>query len=245
MLKKYSNKEIKRKFYDSIAQRLLLLGYTKDKKTSVFYKRFAVEKYGTIYFDCHFNKTGTHLHVNPTVGFLHGKVEELWHKLMPEYRIDFPMLRYDTTTVQTNIGYLTARNTYLNWRFSRSMGHLSFEFKILTLILSVMQTGFQIRRYCNDGMLLKAMKNHKIGLQITNRLKAPLLLYVMGHEKEAFDLASHYLALQRPTPKNLDAQEPEFYNSQQEAWNFFKRDKDPITYYNYRLFHTRFLKDNR
>ena len=79
-----------------------------------------------------------------------------------------------------------------------------------------------------------------MGLQMTNRVKAPILLYSMGKKDEAIDFATKKLDEVRPSKKNKLIEEPKDFKSVDEAWSFFRRDKDPRYYYNYLQFYNRF-----
>ena len=236
----YSNQAIKTNFNSIVSEKLTSLGFFKDQEQVIYYKDFGNNKYASIHFDIHMNRTGTHLVVNPIMGFLHGHIEKTWKDLMPEYNLGLGLAGYNSITVQNNIGYYLNKKKYLNWKFSKSISNTAFRIKIFLLFGSVHRVTRKLEKLRNDKLLLSKMMSNEIGLTISNRLKVPLLLWSMNRNKDAFNMAIQTLNSLRPNPKNPASIEPDIFEKSEDAWEFFKRDKDPIEYYTYKKFYQRF-----
>ena len=83
--------------------------------------------------------------------------------------------------------------------------------------------------------MLYALLTNKLGLQITNRIKIPILYYLMGFKDKGMEYIRNILQNERPTPKNAEIPEPEF-STYKKALDYFRQDKDVRFYYGYSKF---------
>lgn len=239
---KSKNREFKSNIDNKLHRKLSSLGFVRNKNTKMFYKDLGQGKFETLLLDYHFKRSGYGLVVNPIMGFVHGGIEKIWKELMPEYSTGLSTIGYDSATIQSNIGYVLKRNDFLDWKFSRKINRFVLEYKLFTLITCIRLASRNLKRFTDDNKFLPILKANKLGLTVTNRFKCPILLCYMGKQQEGLELVSAYLLSLKPTPKDKSKQEPDFFASPEEAREFFKRDKDPKSYYNYALFFNRFVK---
>ncbi|MFD2036336.1 hypothetical protein ACFSKL_16145 [Belliella marina] len=205
-------------------------------------REFENGKVGSILVEKTDRRTKETWFINIQILFIHDKVEQLGQEVAKEFYAP----NYIVNTVFENLGYLTPQNEYITFDFTIGQKESRIQKTIDDLLETVEKHAVpMLKKLCDDEELFKKMRNNGLGLQITNQIKAPILLFLMGNQNEAYELATSTLAEIRPTPKNPQVQEPENFINSEEAFSFFRRDKDPLYYYNYKIFHNRFrLKIN-
>jgi len=213
-----------------------LLGFS-SKRKHIFFKEFDNGKSGSILIEKTDRRTKNIWFINVQVMFTHDAVELLAKELAKEFYNSNNIIN----TVFEGLGYLTPENQYLTWDFTLGEKESKIQKTMSDLLKTVKVYAVpKMERLCNDSELLRVIKNHEIGLQITNRLKAPILQYLMGDQLGAYELATSTLKDIRPTPKDNSVTEPEYFASPEEAFAFFRRDKDPLYYFNYKIFYKNF-----
>ena len=230
-----------KQFEKTLDQQLIkgldLLGFSSGKK-HIYHKSFENGKSGSILIEKTDRRTKNTWFVSVQILFTHNAIEQLVQEVANEfYNSDSIM-----NTVAEGLGYLTPENQYLTWDFTLGEKESKTQKTMNNLLKTVEEYAIpKMEQLCNGQELLRVMINHEIGLQITNRVKAPILQYLMGDQSEAYELATSTLNEIRPTPKDTSIAEPENYASPEEAFTFFRRDKDPRYYFNYKLFYSSFF----
>nr|WP_299067261.1 hypothetical protein [uncultured Allomuricauda sp.] len=191
------------------------------------------------------SKTEKICFVNPLIGFVNYEVENIGQIVAPE----FYGPGYRVNTITQSLGYFTKKREFMEWEFFLDKNPSTIERTTSSLVKTIKRFAIpKMELLSNDYELFQAMENNDIGLQITNRVKAPILLYVMSNKEEALNLVTKKLDELRPSKKDTSLEEPDNFKSVEEAWSFYRRDKDPRYYYNYLQFHNRFInyiKENR
>ncbi|ASV30476.1 hypothetical protein [Maribacter cobaltidurans] len=233
---KRSKKELQKIIEKIVEEKLREIGFFKSKN-DFYFKHLDVDREAFISFHTSMNFTGTILSYNPIIGFIHKEVEKICKEVAFEYYGE--NFLYNTWT--ESLGYLTKKNEYITWKFKLKSSERAILKKVDSMMSTIRKSALpELELCCNDEYLFEVLDKHKLGLQINNRIKAPILLLVMNKKNQALQLAHQRLLQVKPSQKNEDVQEPEQFKSPEEAWSFFKRDKDPKYYYYYSQFFKRF-----
>lgn len=186
--------------------------------------------YGILIIEKSDRRTGDTWYVNPIIGFINKDIA----KIYKEVTVSFSDSNTIETTVFRSLGYFTPRNTYITWDFT--IGDRPNDM-VTSLTKTIEQYVLpKFRELANPNNLLATMVKNEIGLEITNRLNVPLLLYIMGRPIDAISSAENYLSEIRPSPKNIELIEPDIFYNRDAAFSFFRQDKDPLYYKNYKAF---------
>ena len=233
---KRSKKELQKIIEKIVEEKLREIGFFKSKN-DFYFKHLDVDREAFISFHTSINFTGSILSFNPIIGFIHKRVEQVYKAVAFDYYGENSF----HITWSNPLGYLTKKNEYMKWEFKLNSSEKSIHKRVNLMLSTIRHSALPKLELCrNDEYLFDALNEHRIGLQINNRMKAPILLSVMGKKVQALQLASQRLLEVRPLQKNESSQEPEQFKSPEESWSFFRRDKDPKYYYYYSQFFKRF-----
>lgn len=181
-------------------------------------------------------RTRNTFYLNPVINFIHNNIETLSKELAP----DFYSPNTIVSTLFEPLGYLLPENIYKTYDFHISYNDKQVVNKVQYLVKDIEKYAIpKMKELCNDEFLLHTLKSHLLGIQITNRIKAPVLLCLLNRKEEAVELATDYLKEIRPTQKDLTVHEPEEFPSVEDAFSFFKRDEDPRYYFFYKKYYNR------
>ena len=230
-----THKELGLLIDNKLQSRLKELGF-QILKNQVFSKLLSENKYMTLMIERTDRRTKTTWFLNPIVGFVDERVEKLSQKIASEF---YSPKLIDNTLFES-LGYLLPEKGYKTYDFNVSDNDKKVDKTMDTLVdhLASYATT-RIGELVDDVTLFKVLSNNELGLKVTNLMKAPVLKYIMGMPDEAFNIAEENLRSIRPSQKDASLQEPNF-EEVEDAFNFFKRDKDPRYYFNYLRFYERF-----
>lgn len=220
---KLKEKEIDKK----ISVSLLSDGFRKKTK-DVFVKNIIDDNDFILMVEKSDRKTGDTIFINPIIGVADNFVERVYRELAAGI---FDTSKELVNTAVISLGYLMPENTYRTWSFSVSDNEFKTQQVIDDLIYSVNAYAVSfIEKKIKENKLIDVLKDGTLGIQKSNYFKIPILYLKNGMKEEGLKFAEKILGEQRPTPKNPDVAEPVF-TSYEEAFGYFRRDKDVRFYY--------------
>ncbi len=220
---KLKEKEIDKK----ISISLLSNGFRKKTK-DVFVKSINDDNDFIILVEKSDRKTGDTIFINPIIGVADNFVERVYRELAAGI---FDTSKELVNTAVISLGYLMPEKTDRTWSFSVRDDELKTQNIINDLLSSVNTYAFlKIEKLIKANKLTEALQNNTLGIQKSSYFKIPILFFKNGMKEEGLEYAKSVLEQQRPTPKNPDVAEPVF-TSYEEAFGYFRRDKDVRFYY--------------